>query len=301
MTDALLFRKDEVEEVETWPEQVGRLGKSTLLWIDLERPDEDALAELAEALGLEAESVRRLQGEEGSPYLGDFETYLHVTVCVPRGEKRALERVECLVSTSWVVTVRDGPVEVVRRATRARGGLGGRGPARRPGLPRGHLHVGARGLPARVRGDRRRARARRRPGDAGRRSTAPCRCSSSSVARSGACGGRLSPTGASCSPSRAPSSAGSPPSARQSGSRGCWIGSARSCRPPATAASRSSARSTCLMTQVGQRTNDIMKTLTLVSLLLLPGTLLAGVLGMNFKVGLFDHPELFWVALASMV
>jgi magnesium transporter len=56
-----------------------------------------------------------------------------------------------------------------------------------------------------------------------------------------------------------------------------------------------------LMTQVGQRTNDIMKTLTLVSLLLLPGTLLAGVLGMNFKVGLFDHPELFWVALATIV
>jgi Mg2+ and Co2+ transporter CorA len=53
-----------------------------------------------------------------------------------------------------------------------------------------------------------------------------------------------------------------------------------------------------LMTQVGQQTNDIMKTLTLVSLLLLPGTLLAGVLGMNFKVGIFDHPDLFWVALA---
>ena len=56
-----------------------------------------------------------------------------------------------------------------------------------------------------------------------------------------------------------------------------------------------------LMTQVGQRTNDIMKTLTLVSLLLLPGTLLAGVLGMNFKVGVFDHQDLFWVALALIV
>jgi magnesium transporter len=56
-----------------------------------------------------------------------------------------------------------------------------------------------------------------------------------------------------------------------------------------------------LMTQVGQRTNDIMKTLTLVSLLLLPGTLVAGVLGMNFKVGIFDHPGLFWAALALIV
>jgi magnesium transporter len=55
------------------------------------------------------------------------------------------------------------------------------------------------------------------------------------------------------------------------------------------------------MTQVGQRTNDIMKTLTLVSLLLLPGTLVAGVLGMNFNVGIFDHPGLFWAALALIV
>ena len=55
-----------------------------------------------------------------------------------------------------------------------------------------------------------------------------------------------------------------------------------------------------LMTQVAQRTNEIMKTLTLVSLLLLPGALIAGVLGMNFKVGLFDHPGLFWVALGAI-
>jgi Mg2+ and Co2+ transporter CorA len=29
--------------------------------------------------------------------------------------------------------------------------------------------------------------------------------------------------------------------------------------------------------------------------------LIAGVLGMNFKVGLFTHPALFWVALAAIV
>jgi Mg2+ and Co2+ transporter CorA len=43
-----------------------------------------------------------------------------------------------------------------------------------------------------------------------------------------------------------------------------------------------------------------MKTLTIVSLLLLPGTLLAGILGMNFRVGLFDNANFFWVALAAM-
>ena len=41
--------------------------------------------------------------------------------------------------------------------------------------------------------------------------------------------------------------------------------------------------------------------LTLASVILLPGTLVAGVLGMNFEVPLFTHPELFWVVLALIV
>jgi Mg2+ and Co2+ transporter CorA len=41
-----------------------------------------------------------------------------------------------------------------------------------------------------------------------------------------------------------------------------------------------------------------MKVLTLASVLLLPGALVAGVLGMNFKVGFFEHSGLFWVVLA---
>jgi Mg2+ and Co2+ transporter CorA len=40
-----------------------------------------------------------------------------------------------------------------------------------------------------------------------------------------------------------------------------------------------------------------MKVLTLTSVILLPGALIAGVMGMNFKVGLFDEPMLFWVVV----
>jgi magnesium transporter len=54
------------------------------------------------------------------------------------------------------------------------------------------------------------------------------------------------------------------------------------------------------MTQTAQRTNEIMKTLTLASVLLLPSVVLAGILGMNFRVGLFDHSYLFWVTIAVM-
>ena len=45
-----------------------------------------------------------------------------------------------------------------------------------------------------------------------------------------------------------------------------------------------------LIARGGHRTNEIMKVLTLTSVILLPGALIAGVMGMNFKVGLFDQP-----------
>lgn len=55
------------------------------------------------------------------------------------------------------------------------------------------------------------------------------------------------------------------------------------------------------MTQSSQATNDIMKRLTLVSVLLLPSVVIAGIMGMNFKVGLFEMPWLFWVTILTML
>lgn len=55
------------------------------------------------------------------------------------------------------------------------------------------------------------------------------------------------------------------------------------------------------MTRTAQRTNDIMRVLTLASVVLLPSVVLAGVMGMNFKVGLFEEPNLFWVVIGIML
>ena len=55
-----------------------------------------------------------------------------------------------------------------------------------------------------------------------------------------------------------------------------------------------------LVARIGQRTNDIMKVLTLVTVILLPSTVLAGIMGMNFKVGFFDLAWMFWVVIAVM-
>jgi magnesium transporter len=54
------------------------------------------------------------------------------------------------------------------------------------------------------------------------------------------------------------------------------------------------------MTRVAQRTNDVMRVLTLVSVVLLPSVVIAGVMGMNFRVGLFDQSDLFFVVIAGM-
>jgi Mg2+ and Co2+ transporter CorA len=55
------------------------------------------------------------------------------------------------------------------------------------------------------------------------------------------------------------------------------------------------------MTRTAQATNDIMKRLTLVSVLLLPAGVIAGVMGMNFKVPIFDWSWMFWVVIGAMV
>lgn len=54
------------------------------------------------------------------------------------------------------------------------------------------------------------------------------------------------------------------------------------------------------MTRTAQRTNDTMKVLTLASVILLPSVVLAGVMGMNFKVPLFENPNLFFVVIGFM-
>lgn len=54
------------------------------------------------------------------------------------------------------------------------------------------------------------------------------------------------------------------------------------------------------MTQTSHTTNEIMKRLTLVSVLLLPAVVVAGIMGMNFKIGMFDRPWMFGVTLGVM-
>lgn len=54
------------------------------------------------------------------------------------------------------------------------------------------------------------------------------------------------------------------------------------------------------MTRTAQRTNEVMKVLTIATVLLLPGSVIAGLLGMNVVVPLNkDDPMSFWLVIAS--
>jgi magnesium transporter len=55
------------------------------------------------------------------------------------------------------------------------------------------------------------------------------------------------------------------------------------------------------MATSAQRTNDVMKALTILSAILLPAVVIGGVMGMNFKVAFFENPDNFWLAVAAMV
>lgn len=55
-----------------------------------------------------------------------------------------------------------------------------------------------------------------------------------------------------------------------------------------------------LMTRTAQRTNDIVRRLTILSSVLLPAGVIAGIMGMNFPLGFFDVSSNFVVVVAFM-
>ena len=55
------------------------------------------------------------------------------------------------------------------------------------------------------------------------------------------------------------------------------------------------------MTRTAQRTNDVMKVLALATVLLLPGSVVAGLLGMNMLIPLpEDNPMSFWLVVSGV-
>lgn len=114
MSTALLFDRDQVDKVEDWTQQVEHLGRKSILWIDVDRANQQQIDELAEGLELSRTSAERLNDGDERPYFGDFGDYLHVTAFAPsrRNGKPESVKVDCLFNERWVVTVHASEVEV---------------------------------------------------------------------------------------------------------------------------------------------------------------------------------------------
>lgn len=306
-TAALVFDRDRVDEVDDWSERLGSLGKRSILWIDVEGLDRGKADELVEALGLSEETARRLVSEDGrAPYLGDCGAYLHVTAYAPSHESLSpdLVKVECLVSKQWVVTIHEDRVEALEefsdRASESSGDIG-----RLDGLEfvadvlewvlGGYLGAFAR---IEVELDEFDARAMERSFETPeeelerlvelRRATGRVRRALVSHRPLLLALARPEFEGISDSDH----------SERFGALRGQFedaVQAARDCRDSVVVSFD------LVVARTGQRTNEIMKVLTLASVLLLPGALLAGVMGMNFKLGLFEENRYFWVVIVVML
>jgi Mg2+ and Co2+ transporter CorA len=291
---ALLFEQDAVDEVRDWAAGLPKRGRSSILWIDLESPDEEETRRLVAELGLSEESGRDLADPSGAPHFGDHGSYVHVTAYAPSDARdRELSRVVCLVSERWVVTVREAPIGVLETfRDRARGsGDTGRldGLEFLADLLEWVLHSYLDSF-EKIERELEDVDAAAMGGDVTGRDQALGRLVE--LRREI---GRLRRALVS---HRETVLALTRPELR--------FRLMRERLEEAVQASRDSRESVIgsfdlLIASTAQRTNEIMKVLTLASVLLLPGALIAGLMGMNFRLGLFEHTELFWVVIGVIL
>jgi magnesium transporter len=301
MATALLFDRDRVDEVD-WTGSLPKIGRSAILWIDVEKPSAAELAQLVDAFDLERETAADLEREQPEPRMVDHGDYLHVTV-IGLSDERDTAKVDCLVSERWLVTLHDKRVEVVDRFRSIAEGSGTVGVLEGLGflanllewaltsyfdafeaLERDLEEIDATAMAgtASVSDDVLQGLVdmRREVGRL-RRALVAHREVVLSLTRP-----ELEAIASSDSAER--------------------FSSLRDRLEEAVQASRDARESIVgsfdvLLASTGQRTNEIMKVLTLASVLLLPGALIAGVMGMNFDVGIFETAAYFWVVLAVIV
>lgn len=303
MAEALLFERDKVDVADDWEDRVDRLGSSSILWVDLSEPEESALLHLAQTLELDDATKERLLATQDKPYLGDFGSYLHVTAFAPAGYNREAHfaEVDCLVSRNWVVTIHRKPIPVFDDfRDRAEGGSGQTG--KLDGLEflanllewvlNAYLQAFDDVEDALGQFDTRVMEGGLHDAEAELRRLVELRRQVSSLR--GALVSHREMFLALTRP-ELEAIANSSHAERFSFLRGRLEDAVKSAHE-----SRDSIVGSfdVLIARNEQRTNEIMKALTLASVLFLPGALVAGVLGMNFQVGLFEQSHLFWVFVA---
>ncbi len=307
MLTAYLFDRRRGLQVEDWTSSLRGLSKDELLWIDLTEPSEGEAREVARAFELRTGLDLAASNRKAS--LSQEDGYLAVTaVAVSDDEDDAAnERVQldCFVGPNWLLTAHSAEVAVIEEFRETASGDGELGMLDAPSFLASLLEwvvssylrafdeieaelesfdIEALTAPSRDPDAQIKLliEARQRVGGL-RRSLAPHRDVFAALGHS-----EFDPLSSEASSRRF---------VELTARLDAALASARDVKD-AIASSFD-----VLIVRTEHRTNEIVKILTLVSILLLPGALLAGIAGMNvnFKPDVFLNSALFWLVSALVI
>ena len=306
MSRAILFDRDQVEPLRHLSERPRRLKGSKLLWVDVDRQDDKRVHDVAAAFDLHDATREQLAASGGKAVFHDYGRYIHLTTYSPCPEGEGdqdedLVALECVVGENWVITAHDRPIEVLDEFAERISGSGDTGVLDGPAFLATLLewvlgaysaafetleqHLEEFDVEA-MRGngadsDIEKLVAMRRRVGGHRRALAAHRSALVALTHP-----ELEALGNNASGERFQSLLQR------------YEATVQEARD-AKEAIRGSFE--MLVARTGHRTNHIMKVLTLTSVIFLPGALLAGVMGMNFKLGLFSETWMFYVVIALII
>ena len=305
MLTVFVFDERESRREEDLRASLDRLGENALLWLALRDPTEEEVAAVQEVFEFSDEQAHRLLEQPNRASLLDSGEHMHVTLYVASGEggDPVLRPVECVLGPNWVVTAHEAEIEVLEEFRERAEGGGQVGALDSPSFVaavvdwvvtsyfRAFEEVESEleeldakvmsDIPKDVSDDLARLVELRRSIGTLRRALAPHREVIVALAHP-----ELDLL-----------------STETSAERFAAIESRVAQAVDAAREAKDSTRGSfdLLVARIGQRTNDIMKLLTLVTVILLPASVLAGIMGMNFKLGFFDLAWMFWAVIAAML
>ena len=298
---AMLFDRDQVDHLDDLPDNLKGLNGSKLLWVDIDRGEGEKAEEVARAFDLDEATRDHLASSPGRAVFDDYGRYIHVTTYSPCDDEEGdLVALECVVGENWVITAHDRPVSVLDEFAERVSGSGGTGVLDGPTFLATLMEwvLGAySGAFERLEERLEEFDVQAMRGNSTEQDIERLVTERQEV-------GRLRRALAA---HRSPLTALTHPDLQALGSDGSaerfqsLLGRFETTVQEARDARESIVGSfDVLIARTGHRTNDIMKVLTLASVTLLPGAVIAGVMGMNFQVGLFAMTWVFYVVLALM-
>jgi len=117
MLTAYLFDKRHGKEIEEWRESVANLGKDTVLWLDLLDPSDAEENAVREAFGLDDADRLRLGDADAKAEIEQATTHIRVTsIAVATNESdpaRETAVIDCFIGENWVVSAHEREIEVI--------------------------------------------------------------------------------------------------------------------------------------------------------------------------------------------